>query len=471
MANIEQVGNQGYIAFETEAVIGTPLTPTVFAILEDETMTTNPGHHKVEGIFANLAQTFTVVPGMRKHTGDITLMAEPNTAVELFDALLPRNGAVSTIYTFTVTSANATIGATYTNNSVTFTVTATIASQTTLICTASAAPSVSGTLTKATGTGDATITFSAFTTGTSTWQYLATLGTPLTLSKTIDISTGDVVKRFYGCMISKITPAWKDNEMTLKATVSALGSFQGRTIASVSGSGPYTVVLDTTYDPSPTTGLVVADNIRFYTPGTYTPTSATVASITNGTTFTTSTNVSSYSANSSVVYLAPNASPTFSLLPNFLWTNTQFIPGATASAALSATQLRVEQGSSWEVDYSFNNDTGEQRSGGNDPQSLPRTTVNADLTIKKFFHYPDDIQNMNLLTKGAWQIRHYAYTANSAATYELRITFNHAVTSNPLPQLKPKETEYSNIKYDLQYDNTDGQMYSVTVINTLATIG
>lgn len=70
-------------------------------------------------------------------------------------------------YTFTVTSANATAGATYTNNSKTFTVVTTIASGTTLVCTGTGAPSSSGTLTKASGTGDATITFSANVQGVS----------------------------------------------------------------------------------------------------------------------------------------------------------------------------------------------------------------------------------------------------------------------------------------------------------------
>lgn len=65
-------------------------------------------------------------------------------------------------YIFTVTSANATAGATYTNNGKTFTVINTISGATTLNCHGSANPSASGTLTKASGTGDATITFSAF---------------------------------------------------------------------------------------------------------------------------------------------------------------------------------------------------------------------------------------------------------------------------------------------------------------------
>ena len=66
------------------------------------------------------------------------------------------------VYEFTVTSANATVGATYTNNGVTFTVLATISSGTTLLVSGVSAPGASGTLTKASGTGDATITFASF---------------------------------------------------------------------------------------------------------------------------------------------------------------------------------------------------------------------------------------------------------------------------------------------------------------------
>ena len=83
---------------------------------------------------------------------------------------IPFNTTVVSIaptqYTFTVTSANATVGATYSNNSQTFTVTSTIVAGTTLVCTGTGAPSASGTLTLVSGTGDATIAFSAFTQST-----------------------------------------------------------------------------------------------------------------------------------------------------------------------------------------------------------------------------------------------------------------------------------------------------------------
>lgn len=65
-------------------------------------------------------------------------------------------------YYFTITSGNATVAATYTNNGVTFTVHATVASSTSVVMSGNGPPAGSGTLTKASGTGDATLTFSAF---------------------------------------------------------------------------------------------------------------------------------------------------------------------------------------------------------------------------------------------------------------------------------------------------------------------
>ena len=65
-------------------------------------------------------------------------------------------------YTFTVTAANATVGATYSNNGQTFVVESTIAAGTTLVASGTGAPTTSGTLTKTSGTGDATIAYSAF---------------------------------------------------------------------------------------------------------------------------------------------------------------------------------------------------------------------------------------------------------------------------------------------------------------------
>lgn len=65
-------------------------------------------------------------------------------------------------YAFVISSGNATAGDTYTNNSVTFTVYETVASSTLVYARGSGPPSSSGTLTRTSGSGDATLTFSEY---------------------------------------------------------------------------------------------------------------------------------------------------------------------------------------------------------------------------------------------------------------------------------------------------------------------
>jgi hypothetical protein len=75
--------------------------------------------------------------------------------------LLYNTNNIDNTFTFTVTAANATLGAVYSNNGATFTVLSTITGGTTLSCSGNGVSSSSGTLTKVSGTGDSTITFSA----------------------------------------------------------------------------------------------------------------------------------------------------------------------------------------------------------------------------------------------------------------------------------------------------------------------
>lgn len=79
-----------------------------------------------------------------------------------FQSFTSGSGTYNKTYLFLVSSANATSGATYTNNGITYTVTKTAASGSIIQATGSAAPQSSGTLTKATGTGDATIAFTSY---------------------------------------------------------------------------------------------------------------------------------------------------------------------------------------------------------------------------------------------------------------------------------------------------------------------
>lgn len=71
--------------------------------------------------------------------------------------------SATSAYIFTVTAANATVGAIYSNSGFLFTVSTTIAAGLTLTCSGTGTPATSGTLTKVSGTGDATITYASRT--------------------------------------------------------------------------------------------------------------------------------------------------------------------------------------------------------------------------------------------------------------------------------------------------------------------
>ena len=92
--------------------------------------------------------------------GDLSGGGTSTLASPVFHDYGSGSGTYNLPYHFVITSGSATVGATYTNNSVTFTVYKTVSSATRIVLTGSGAPTSSGTLTKASGTGDATLTFS-----------------------------------------------------------------------------------------------------------------------------------------------------------------------------------------------------------------------------------------------------------------------------------------------------------------------
>lgn len=94
-------------------------------------------------------------PTFQTTSAGVVIYASPTTQI-----FTSSSGTYNKNYTFVITSGSATAGATYTNNSITFTVYATVASATKVVLNGSGAPLTSGTLTKTGGTGDSTLTFS-----------------------------------------------------------------------------------------------------------------------------------------------------------------------------------------------------------------------------------------------------------------------------------------------------------------------
>ncbi|GAP53549.1 hypothetical protein AHiyo6_01140 [Arthrobacter sp. Hiyo6] len=298
--------------------------------------------------------------------------------------------------------------------------------------------------------------------GPYTWPF--TLGFTDPNSYTLDISNGVTVTRYWGVQASKISPAFSKNEMQHKVTISALGSFQGREIASIATT---VLTLKTDYDPTPTNGLVTGDLVNIWKAADGSLNSFTIVSVT-ATTVTLNVSAAAFAAGDMLV-LRPAVSslPAMYATP-FTWGRTQFCFGATAAAALSATHTPVEQGSTWDMEHKFKDDKGEKRSGGLDPAALLRARGDVSLKISKIFNGPDEIKNFTGIKQVALVVRCYA-AASNGTTYELRLTFNNLKIKKggDGPDLKVGQWEYYTLEYMPDYSSADAQSWDVKVINNI----
>ena len=282
-------------------------------------------------------------------------------------------------------------------------------------------------------------------------------------SYTIEIQKGNVVERYMGAEISELDIDFDKNKMVFKPKFSALKSFIVREVASVAGLGPYTVTLKTNYDPSPTDGLVVGDIIAVRL-AAGTVINAIIATIPNGVTFTCVADVSTI-ADGDLVYLRAQT-PSYSLRAPFMWALTEFRFGANATAALSATQTRIEQGSKWKLIHKFEEDKGAQRSGSFDPAALVRTLGDVEIDVKKFFDTPEDMNRFLTNTQRSLVIRHFS----EDQLYELRITINAFKLKEHPVKSASGEILYAEGKIVPDYNTSDGQSFDVKVINKLTTV-
>lgn len=313
------------------------------------------------------------------------------------------------------------------------------------------------------------------------WDMLLTKGTttganpythPFTLASTdpnpytLDVSYGSQVIRFIGVSASNITPTWQEDKMQYEIELSALSSFNGREVLSIVTT---TVnLVSTNNDTTPTAGLVAGDLVSVVKIDGSTRLDTTIASITNGTTVVLGATAAAYAAGDMLV-LRP-ATPSLSTKTPFLWSRTQLFFSDTAANALTASatvgnQTRVEKGSEFSVNHSFEDGEGSKRSGSFDPASLVRTTGGAALKIKKFFDTADEFKYWNALTKRACVIRAYSETG-----YEMRITFNNIKTMSDDTPTEAGGVIYHEVGYAPQFDTADGQGIDVKIINAVVTI-
>jgi hypothetical protein len=296
--------------------------------------------------------------------------------------------------------------------------------------------------------------------GPYTWPFTFAAGSPN--SYTMDISSGNVVTRFVGVGASEFGIKWDKEEAHATAKLSALGSLHSRQIATVATT---TLTLDTTYDPAPNKFFVTSDLVRIYKAATGATLDTTIATVNgDGITVTLGASAAAFAAGDTI-FLRPQTA-TYTLLTPILWGMAQFRPAATAAAALTAAQTRVEQGSEFSLISKFESDKGSPRSGGFDPASLPRLQADATLKIKKFYDTPEDLQDWQQLNKRAWVLRFYN---GATSQYELRVTYHNVnQTKGVKPSLESAKILYSEEEFSPIYDTTDSSGIDVTVLSNIA---
>ena len=300
-----------------------------------------------------------------------------------------------------------------------------------------------------------------------THPYTLDNDTPAYSSYTIEIVKGGISHRYFGVEASKIAPVFEDNVMKLNISVSALGQFSIAPITSGSGTA---VVLATDYADAPNTGIKVGDTLVFVkvTGGTSdTYEEKTVSAVnTNGTGVTVASLTGTYTTGDYCYIKARSLTPT--LGDPFKWSGTQFCFGDTAAGALTATQEKVEKGSSFEIINEFENEDGAMRSGSLDPAALVRKQGDVTIKIKKSFQDYKEYERFLSIRKRALVIRIYGAVISGSDKNELRITINNfKVKESPNP-LTTGEIIYLDQELSAQYDTDDTQGMDIKLINDVA---
>jgi len=303
--------------------------------------------------------------------------------------------------------------------------------------------------------------------GVYTHPYTLDNDQPSEASYTIEIVKDGVTFRFYGVEISKISPVFENNTLRLNLNMSALGQFSIAPISSASGSGDDNVVLATDYDSSPNTGAVVGDTlvlVKTTSGSSETYEEVEISAVdSDGVSLTTEEITGTYTTGD-YCYIKKQT-PSYSLGEPLKWSGTEFRFGDTALAALTATQTRVEQGSTFNLLNNFEDDAGTKRSGDLDPAALVRTIGDIELTIKKTFKDYKEYERFISMRKRSIVIRMFGEVISGSDKNELRITINNLKIKNSPAPLRTGEIIYLEQEYSAQYDPSDAQGMDVKVVN------
>lgn len=303
------------------------------------------------------------------------------------------------------------------------------------------------------------------TTGTADgYTHTFDVGTPS--SYTFDIKKGQYVQRYFGVHIQKLKVEFKDGQMQLTISVSAMGQFSVGTVGvALTGAGMVSLTLDDNYDIAPNNGLVVGDVININ------GTSVTLLTVNANGTVVTFASTAITASVGAMVYLVPQT-PSFPALQDPFYFGNLFAGfGVDASASATAAASRSTATPIYELAITFSNNLFMQNGSGRfDPVQILVGTKEAQVTIKQLFQNAAQKQAWQDRTKQALTLAFFGkFIKSDFSTQEkLTLTFNNIKLIEHANEIKVGEFIMDNENFEVLYDTTDSQAVQAVLINRTA---
>lgn len=450
-----------------EVTANTPLTPTTFFPLMEEDIATNYAYSPSMPVQSNRALNLRAIKNrIPAPAGSITVGVEPKTWGHFLNGIF---GGVTSGRWIPISSPSGTftVGETITGGSSGATGVVALYSApdflliTSPVGTFTAGETVTGGSSAATGvvtSYDATV-----------YGHTAALPASSLPTYTLQFNFADSAIRYMGVRFHALdTLGQKDNIITAGIKVMAQGQFRQAKITAVttSGAGAKTLTMDQTY------GLVAADVIKLYRPGTgfldfasasvKTHTLGTVAS----TTTITVTNLQTSTAVGDLLLLAPQTA-SYTIGTEFPW-----IGGSYGYLGASLSTLATE--AMEDFTYIITNDVEERHSAQGNlfkdqfPTAILQKGVRGNGTFKAYYQDEDFYRNLRTHTAQAFRIKTLGDVITGTIYNQLWVTF-------PEVQIDPYQTNISTddiideeVPFSAFYNTTYGHMTRSLIVNTIA---
>jgi hypothetical protein len=285
-------------------------------------------------------------------------------------------------------------------------------------------------------------------------------------SYSLDIVRGIYAQRIYGVRGDKLKFSFEDNKMKATIDIKALGQFYTASVAiALTGAGMTTAVLSTDYDLRPSDGLVIGDVVNIGGVD-LTLTSVNVDGKTIGFASTAVT-----AAVGDPVFLKAQT-PSFTALQEpFYFGNTLVGIAATSALADTAAAAKSTATPCYDLGLEIQNDLfAAPASGFTGPASLLNQVRGGALDLTRLFadatQYQKWIENVKqavtIITTGRF------IKSDLTTSEKLTIKMNKTkLISNEEP-LNVGQYIFDKQKFELLYDNTDGDALTLTIVNRTA---